>query len=190
MPSRHRKTALQAAAFLALAATLLLTVMGQPIFCKCGVPNPWTSDAWSFHTSQHLLDPYSFTHFSHGLIFFWGLYFFREKLSANTRFLMALGIETCWELFENSPWVIEHYRTNTASLEYYGDSVTNSLGDLLSCGLGFIAAANIPLWGSLAIFAVFEAGLLLTIRDNLTLNFINLTGDHPNIVEWQSEAQR
>lgn len=178
------------AGLVALGAALLLTLLGQPFYCACDSWALWSNDAWSSHNSQHLLDPYSFTHFSHGLAFFWLLYAIASKWSVGRRFVAAVSLEAVWELFENSPWVIEHYRQNTAAFEYYGDSVANSMGDLLSCSLGFLTASAIPWWGSLAIFGLFEVGLLLTIRDNLILNILNLTGDHPTIVEWQSEVMK
>lgn len=179
-----------AAVGLVLFTALVLAIMGQPFACSCGSWSPWSSDAWSTHNSQHLFDPYSFTHFCHGLAFFWLLTWLCSHWSLGQRFLAALSLECVWELFENSPWVIEHYRQNTAALAYYGDSVLNSIGDLLSCALGFLVASAVPWWGSLAIFGLFEVGLLLTIRDNLILNILNLTGDHPSIKQWQSQVHQ
>lgn len=147
---------------------------------------PWAGNVWSSHNSQHFLDPYSFTHVSHGLILFWILHCLAGKWSLSIRFVVTVVVESVWEIIENSPWVIQHYRENTVSLDYFGDSVLNSLGDLACCSLGFWAAAAGPWWVTLAVFAVFELTLLYFIRDNLILNIVNLTGNHPNLVEWQS----
>ena len=182
------KKSLLIAGLVVTVTAIILSLMGQPFYCACGSWAPWSSDAWSTHNSQHFLDPYSFTHFSHGLAFFWILALAVPSWSLGKRFVAAVSFESVWELFENSPWVIERYRQNTAALDYYGDSVANSIGDLASCSFGFLAASALPWWGSLVVFGIFEVGLLLTIRDNLILNILNLTGDHPSIVEWQSKV--
>lgn len=181
----NKKVFLAVVGILAMAA-IVLHLMGQPWWCKCGRLNPWTSDAWSSHNSQHLFDPYSFTHFSHGLFFYWILFGLFRGWSLERRLLAAVSLESLWEFFENSSFVIERYRTATVSLDYHGDSVMNSVGDILSCTLGFLFASQFAIGVSLAVFAMLEVGLLLTIRDNLTLNIYNLLGNHPRLVQWQS----
>ena len=178
------------AGVIAAALCLILFLMGQPVVCKGGDWwYPWAGDVWSSHNSQHLLDPYSFTHISHGLLFFWVLRFLLPGWTVARRFVVAVFLESVWEIVENSPWIIRQYRENTVSLEYFGDSVLNSLGDLLCCSAGFWAAAAGPWWLTVAVFSLFEITLLLTIRDNLILNILNLTGDHPQLIQWQSKAR-
>ncbi|MCA9780326.1 MAG: DUF2585 family protein [Candidatus Eremiobacteraeota bacterium] len=173
----------------AVVVTLVLLAMGQPFHCSCDQWWwPWSGDVWSSHNSQHLLDPYSFTHVSHGLVLYWICFFALGKLSVAKRFALTLTAEAVWELIENSPWIIKHYRENTVSLDYFGDSALNSVGDLLCCGTGFLLAAATPWWGTLVVFVGFEVGLLLTIRDNLILNVLNLVGDFPGLVEWQKKG--
>ena len=173
-------------AVVGVATGLLLVGMGQPFHCACDRWWwPWAGDVWSSHNSQHLLDPYSFTHVSHGLALYWVCYFVLRRVSLEKRFAITLLAEAIWELVENSPWIIKHYRENTVSLDYFGDSALNSVGDLLCCGAGFLLAAVIPWWGTLLVFVVFEVGLLFAIRDNLVLNILNLVGDFPKVVEWQ-----
>ncbi len=166
-----------------------LTMMGQPFHCSCSSFSPWAGDIWSLHNSQHLLDPYSFTHFSHGLLFFWGLTLVFPRWELGGKFRATLVLEGLWELLENSPWIIEHYRQATVSLEYFGDSAINSVGDMIACALGFILAASVPWWGALTAFLVLEVTLLFTIRDNLVLNVLNLVSHQPGIVEWQGQLR-
>ena len=51
------------AAILAVHVTAL-RLEGHRWWCKCGEPSLWVSDTRSMHNSQHLLDPYSFSHVS------------------------------------------------------------------------------------------------------------------------------
>jgi len=183
--------AVAASAALAMVTAVILRAMGQPWWCVCGRIRPWVHDIWSSHCSQHLLDAYSLTHVSHGLILApvlalacrsWGV-------SVPARFLAALVIEAVWEILENSPPIIERYRTATMSLNYTGDSVVNSMGDLLSCGLGFVLVHRLGLWRAAAIFAASELALLITIRDNLTLNVLMLTWPLESVRVWQAAGQ-
>ncbi len=165
---------------------LVLKVMGQPWWCKCGQLYLWTNDSISSHNSQHLGDPYSFSHFQHGLGFYLALWLLlRHHLNLASRALMMIGLEAVWEIFENTPFTIERYRAMTISLDYYGDSVLNSLGDLASCALGFFCAATLPLWGSVASYLVIELGMLWLIRDSLFLNILMLVHPLESIKNWQ-----
>lgn len=187
-----RKTEIKPHAFailVTLGLAIVLAVVGQVGMCDCSLNWFWSPDAWTKHTSQHFLDPYSFTHFCHGLLFFWALKLALPKWDNGHRFKLAILLEACWEMLENSPIIIEQYRKSTASAEYFGDSILNSAGDMVSCALGFVLASQIPWWGALLVFGFIEVGLLATIRDNLTLNIITLLSDQPNIVKWQQQGQ-
>jgi hypothetical protein len=159
--------------------------MGRRLWCACGSPMPWSWDIWSSHNSQHLIDPYAFTHFLHGLIFYAVLRWALRGRWPLARVLLALAIELAWEIGENTDTVIQAYRDSTISLNYYGDSLLNSLGDVAALALGYLAAARIPVWLSLALFAAIEVGLLLAIRDSLLLNVLMLLYPVPALKAWQ-----
>jgi len=147
---------------------------------------PWITNVWSSHCSQHLSDPYSLTHLSHGLIFYTVLAFAASRLSVAWRLCIAVAVAGGWEVLENSPFIINRYRDSTMSLEYMGDSVVNALGDVLSCILGFYLARALGLWKTVALFVVLELALLFLMRDNLTLNVIMLLYPVEAIKEWQT----
>ncbi len=176
---------------------LILTILGMTVWILnsrgmlwwCRWDSPWlllSSDVWSKHNSQHLLDPYAWSHFQHGLIFFWFFYLvLGKRLSPWWLLVLAVAVESGWELLENSPMIIDQYRENTASLEYYGDSILNSLGDILACMIGFWAAAKLNFRYTLAIFILIELAMILTIRDSLIINIIMLTYPLEAIKNWQ-----
>lgn len=146
-----------------------------------------TKDAWSSHTSQHLFDPYSFTHLLHGVLFLWGAnLLFRGRITFSWLLLVAVFGESLWEVIENSPFIIGKYRANTASLDYFGDSITNSIGDVISCVIGFITAYKLRFWKSLILFAVIEIMLMVTIRDSLLINIVMLLYPIAAIKNWQT----
>jgi hypothetical protein len=162
----------------------LLHFMGRIPWCKCGFAI-WTPNAWSSDTSQQLLDPYSFTHVIHGIFFYWLLRHVAKRLTIRQRLILTMLIEVGWELLENSPIIINRYRATTASLDYTGDSIVNSVGDVLSCVLGFWLASRLPAKVSVGLVLFIEVGLLLTIRDNLMLNVLMLFHQVPAIKQWQ-----
>ena len=183
--SRNAATALYLALLVALTAAVL-AVFGRNLWCSAGDLWPWSWDTGGEHNSQHLLDPYSFTHFEHGLLFYAGLRLVAPRASLRVRFLAALTLAGGWELLENSDFIIDRYREQTVDAGYYGDSILNSLADMGWCALGFAVAARVKWWWSLAIMAVFEVALALTIRDNLLLNIIMLIHPFDGILAWQS----
>ncbi len=177
--------------WLAIAAILLtaaatLRAEGRRWWCACGRPWPWSGDIWTRHNSQHLLDPYSFTHLSHGLIFFMVLSLrpFR-RIAPLWRLAIAVAIEAAWEIIENSPAVIDRYRHATMALGYQGDSLANSLGDIACCLLGYLLARRLGLRASLLLLLAIELILLLWIRDNLTLNVLMLLHPIHALQHWQ-----
>ena len=177
-----------AIAVIVIAAIIALKFQGRVWWCEGGDYVPWSWDVWSRHNSQHLIDPYSFTHVLHGIIEFWliGLIFRRVPLV--WRLFLALMIESSWEVAENTQYVINRYREATISLDYYGDSVLNSLADIVCCGTGFVIALVLRFWRSLALFVVTEAILLFWIRDSLILNIIMLIAPIDAIKQWQTGA--
>jgi hypothetical protein len=173
-----------AIAAIAAVATAALLAEGRIWWCVCGRPTPWAG-AWDSHTSQHLFDPYSFTHVLHGVVFFWLLAWLAPRVRGDWRLVLAIGIEAAWEIAENSPFVIDRYRTATAALGYTGDTIANSMCDVLSCGLGYALARKVGARASAAVFVLVEVALLLTIRDSLLLNVVMLLFPVDAIRQWQ-----
>ncbi|MGI9470671.1 MAG: DUF2585 family protein [Rubripirellula sp.] len=162
-----------------------LRAMGRNWWCNCGSYMPWSWDVWSSHNSQHLIDPYFFTHVLHGVLFYWALSLALPRLKKSVRFRIAIVIEAGWELLENSPMIIERYRTATISLDYFGDSIANSVFDVIACALGFLIASSLRWYWSLLLIVVVEIALLLTIRDSLAVNVIMLVYPIEAIKTWQ-----
>jgi Protein of unknown function (DUF2585) len=181
-PLLTRQT-LAAIAVLSLIFGGLLYWAGRPAWCKYGF-GLW-APAWNSCTSQHLFDPYALTHISHGIVFFWLLWPLAGKLNLRTRFVAAFALEIGWELLENSHWVIERYRQDTAAFDYSGDSILNAYGDLLTMAGGFAITARVPWKASVALFIALEILALLLARDNLILNIIMLVFPLEAIKQWQ-----
>lgn len=166
--------------------TLVLWTQGRIWWCKSGDLAVYIHQAWnSSHTSQHLFDPYTFTHVLHGVLAFWLAGLLLKRLDMRWRFVAAIAGEAAWEVLENSSYIIEKYRENTASLEYFGDSIMNSVGDVLACAIGFAIAAKLGRWRSLAFFVAVELVLLLWIRDGLLLNILMLIYPMDWVKAWQ-----
>ncbi|KXJ99011.1 MAG: hypothetical protein UZ17_ACD001002523 [Acidobacteria bacterium OLB17] len=183
-PLFDRRTVIIALCIGAVAA-LILASQGRVLWCKVGDLLPWSFDIWSTHNSQHLLDPYSFTHMLHGVAEFWILFVLFGKVPVKWRLLMAVAIEACWEVAENSAFVIERYRAATISLDYFGDSILNSLSDIAFCTTGFVIASKLRFVRSLILFIATEAILILTIRDSLLLNVLMLLYPIEAVKHWQ-----
>jgi hypothetical protein len=170
----------------ASAMCAVLRLEGRVWWCKLGDHALYVNDAWnSSHTSQHLFDPYTFTHVLHGVMFFWLAVLLFPELAAVWRFFIAVAAEAAWEVLENSNYIIERYRENTASLDYFGDSVANSAGDVLACAAGFWIAYKLGAWRSLAFFVLVEIALMFWIRDGLLLNILMLIWPVDQIRHWQ-----
>jgi hypothetical protein len=168
------------------AMAALLYAQGRIWWCKLGDGRIYVNEAWqSSHTSQHLFDPYTLTHVLHGVMFFWVAAVLLGKLSAGWRLFAATAAEAAWEVLENTDAVIEKYRENTASLDYFGDSIFNSLGDLLACVLGFWLAHKLGWRRSILFFLATELILLFWIRDGLLLNILMLLYPLDAIKQWQ-----
>lgn len=168
-----------------IATALQLHQQGRSWWCSCGRAFLWTSNAWGSQTSQTFLDPYSLTHLLHGLMFAGLMALLIRGLSPGWRLFVVITMESAWEIIENSNTVIQRYRAATASLGYQGDTVLNSLGDIMCCGIGFMIARKLGWRRSLALFFVTEAFLLVWIRDSLLLEILMLVHPMNAIKMWQ-----
>jgi hypothetical protein len=182
---KSRRAAVAALAVVAIAAALLLAMGRNPI-CTCGTVELWVGGRDSPKTSQMLADWYSFSHIVHGLIFYAALWLAARRWPVEWRFVAALLIEASWEVIENTPFVIDRYRTTTAALGYTGDSVVNSLSDIGMMGAGFLLARKLPVWASVGLLIVLELIPLAVIRDNLTLNIWMLFWPTDAVLYWQA----
>ena len=169
---------------IAVAAFVLL-LQGRVWWCQAGDYSPWAWDIWSTHNSQHLVDPYSFTHILHGVLEFWLIGLVFRKVPMAWRLLIAVVIEASWEVAENSTFVIERYRAATISLDYFGDSIINSMSDIFCCATGFVIAYKLKFWKSVALFLATETVLIFWIHDSLLINIIMLIYPIEAIKVWQ-----
>jgi hypothetical protein len=164
---------------------LILRSQGRLWTCACGEIYLWAGDVWTAHNSQHLFDPYVFTHALHGFLFFWGLSLVAARLWPVWQLGLAIFLEAIWEVIENAEFIIDRYRTATISVGYSGDTVLNSTGDIIACGLGFWLARYLGFRLSIVVFFVTELVLLMWIRDSLLLNVIMLLYPVEAIKIWQ-----
>ena len=146
----------------------------------------WVGERDSPRTSLMVADWYSFSHVVHGLLFYAALWLVARRWPAQWRFIAALLVETAWEITENTPLVIDRYRATTAALGYTGDSVINSLSDILMMALGFLLARKLPVWASVLLLVALELAPLLVIRDNLALNVWQLLAPNQALQRWQA----
>ena len=168
-----------------LSAAWLLWIGREPI-CKCGYIKLWHGDVVSSENSQHIADWYTPSHIIHGFLFFGLLWLVARRLSFGWRLAIATLVECAWEIAENSDAVIERYRSVTISLDYFGDSVLNSVSDVLAMMIGFWLAAKLPVWMTVALIVVFEATTMILIRDGLALNVLMLLYPVDWVAAWQA----
>ena len=186
-PMKLSPTHIALLAAIVAAAALALYLMGHPLICKCGYVKLWHFDVESAENSQHLVDWYTPSHIIHGFLFYWLLWLASRwvKLSFGMRLVLAVAIEASWEVVENTHFVINHYREMTISLDYYGDSVINSVSDVLFMVLGFFLAARLPVWLTVVIVIALEVFIGAMIRDNLTLNVLMFLWPLDSVLQWQ-----
>jgi hypothetical protein len=182
---RHRLVLLVASPLVLLALIVLLHAEGRRFLCACGHFAVWVSDWCSSNTSQQLLDPYSLTHILHGFLFFWLIALLFKRMPRVWQFWLALLLESAWEVFENTSFVINKYRTETAALGYEGDTIVNSLGDLACALIGFVVAQRLGVRRSLIVFVLIEVVLTLWIHDSLLLQILMLIRPVEAIKFWQ-----
>ena len=174
-----------AALVLVAAAAFIELALGRVPWCRCGYIKFWHGVVYSSENSQHLTDWYTFSHVLHGIGFYFLLWLAARRLDAGWRFVLAVLLEATWEVAENSPFIINRYRAATIALDYFGDSVVNSVADIVAMMLGFWIARNARIWLSVAVFIGVEVALALAIRDNLTLNILMLIHPVEAVKRWQ-----
>ena len=179
---------LLAACLMCAAAASAELAMGRRPLSQSGHVSFWVGDVHSRELSQQFADPYSFSHVVHGFLLYAGARAIgRSRWSLGACLVLAVGLECSWEVLENSPIIIARYR-QTASQDYAGDTLLNSMSDILFAVLGFALAARLPVWGTVTLAVAIEVGCAVSIRDDLTLNIIMLIHPFAAVRRWQGGA--
>ncbi len=175
-----------------LAQILILFLMGRQAICACGFVKFWEGDVMSASNSQQIADWYTFSHIIHGFIFYAFFIFISRKIFKKTgglplglMFIGAVLLETSWEVIENSTWIIEYYRNNTVSLGYIGDSILNSVFDVVWMAIGFLMARKLPVWLIILLAIGFEIMTGYFVRDGLLLNILMFIYPSEAVKAWQ-----
>ena len=186
----HRKAWI-AVAIMSVATLVTLLAMDRPPICECGWVELWHGSINSSGNSQHLSDWYTPSHIIHGMLFYglawllfvkWGV---GGETATRWSFPLAIALEAAWEILENTPLIIDRYRSVTVNYGYSGDSVINSMADLGWMSFGFYLAYKLPVRVTVALAIAAELLTGWVVRDNLTLNVIMLVYPLDFIRDWQ-----
>ncbi len=165
---------------------LVLFAMGRAPICACGYVKLWGGIAAGPEISQQIADWYTYTHLIHGIGFYFVLWLIAPRMPVAVRFVIALAFEASWEIFENTSFVIDRYRQSAIAQGYFGDSIVNSVADTVAAALGFVLARTLPVWSIVVLAVTVELSMAYMIRDNLTLNIIQLIHPLEAIARWQA----
>ncbi len=182
---RTNRRGFTVAALIALATGIILFLMHRPPICTCGYVELWHG-ALDSGNSQHMADWYSLSHIIHGFLFYAGARLLLRSRPLGPRMALAVLVESVWEILENSPIIIDRYRTATIALGYSGDTIINSISDVGMMTLGFLFASRAPVWFTVTLAIAMELLALVVIRDNLTLNVLMLTWPIDAVRDWQA----
>ena len=177
--------ALATIAVLLVVQAVVLQWQGRIWWCACKGGAVWAGDIWSSHASQHVLDPYSFSHVLHGVLFCGIIWAFLRRGSVLWMCVVCVAMEVFWEILENTSFIIDRYREATAALGYTGDSIVNSVADTACCIIGFWIARYLGWRRSVLFFVLTDLALAILYRDNLTLNILMLLCPIEAIKQWQ-----